>query len=236
MKSVLLSDATREGTFINDPYIQKNKTKSLLCLPLLNQSKLVGVLYLENQLAAGAFTPERLQVLNLLSTQAAIAIENAKLYSKLRASESRMTQFLDAIPVGIGIIDATGRPYYANQQGIQLMGKGIDPSVPPDQTAEVYQFYVTGTDQIYPTETMPIIRALSGERTTVDDIEIRQNNATIPMEAWGTPVFDEQGNVAYAIAAFQDITERKQGERLLADYNQNVGATGHRTNGSITAK
>ncbi|WP_334792005.1 AAA family ATPase [Nostoc sp.] len=219
---VILNDATREGNFINEPYIQHNQTQSILCLPLLNQSKLVGTLYLENKLAAGAFTPERSQVLNLLSTQAAIAIENAKLYSKLRASESQMTQFLEAIPVGIGIIDATGRPYYVNQRGIELMGKGVDPAATPEQLSETYQFYVTGTDQIYPSERLPIIRALSGECTRVDDIDIRQNNATIPSEAWGTPVFDEQGNVVYAIAAFQDITERKQAEHLLANYNRTL--------------
>ncbi|MEH1934230.1 MAG: AAA family ATPase [Nostoc sp.] len=237
-ESVILNDATREGNFINEPYIQQNQTQSILCLPLLNQGKLVGVLYLENKLAAGAFTPERVsvrasvpealgdatrtQVLNLLSTQAAIAIENAKLYSKLRASESQMTQFLEAIPVGIGIIDATGRPYYVNQRGIELMGKGVDPAATPEQLSEIYQFYVTGTDQIYPSEKLPIIRALSGERTRTDDIDIRQNNATIPSEAWGTPVFDEQGNVIYAIAAFQDITERKQTEHLLANYNRTL--------------
>jgi len=219
---VLLNDATREGHFIHDPYIQNHQTQSLLCLPLLNQSKLVGVLYLENQLAAGVFTPDRTQVLNLLSTQAAIAIENAKLYSKLRASESQMTQFLEAIPVGIGIVDAMGRPYYVNQRGIELMGKGVDPAATPEQLPEVYQFYVTGTDQIYPFERLPIIRALSGESTRVDDVEIHQNNAIIPVEGWGTPVFDEQGKVAYAIVAFQDITERKQAEKLLADYNQTL--------------
>ncbi|MBD2247853.1 AAA family ATPase, partial [Nostoc sp. FACHB-888] len=229
-ESVILNDATREGNFINEPYIQQNQTKSLLCLPLLNQSKLVGVLYLENRLVTRAFTAERVsfgdatrtQLLSLLSTQAAIAIENAKLYSKLRTSESQMAQFLEAIPVGIGIVDAAGRPYYANQQGIQLMGRGIDPSVPPNQIAEVYQFYVTGTNQIYPTERLPAIRALSGERTKIDDVDIRQNNATIPIEVWGTPVFDEQGNVVYGIVAFQDITERKKAERLLADYNRTL--------------
>jgi len=221
-ESVILSDATREGNFISDPYIQQNQTRSLFCLPLLNQSKLVGVLYLENQLAVGAFTPERSQLLSLLSTQAAIAIENAKLYSKLRASESQMAQFLEAIPVGIGIIDAMGRPHYVNQRGIELMGKGVDPAAAPEQLSEVYQFYVTGTDQIYPSENLPIIRALSGECTRVDDIDIRQNNAIIPCETWGTPVFDEQGNVVYGIVAFQDITERKQAERLLADYNRTL--------------
>ncbi|MBD2078203.1 AAA family ATPase, partial [Phormidium sp. FACHB-592] len=119
---VILNDATREGKFINDPYLQRHEAKSVLCLPLLNQSKLVGVLYLENQLATGAFTPERAQLLNLLSTQAAIAIENAKLYSKLRGSESQIAQFLEAVPVGIGVLDAVGRPYYVNQRGIQLLG------------------------------------------------------------------------------------------------------------------
>ncbi len=221
-ESVILNDATREGNFINEPYIQHNQTQSILCLPLLNQAKFVGVLYLENQLAAGAFTADRSQVLNFLSTQAAIAIENARLYSKLRESESRMAQLLDAIPVAIAIVDASGRPYYANQRRIQLLGRGIDPSVMADQFAEVYQFYRVGTDQKYPSDQLPIVRALNGERTTVDDMEIRQNNATIPVEVWGTPVFDEQGNVAYAIVAFQDITERRQAEQFLADYNRTL--------------
>ncbi len=219
---VILNDVTHEGNFIHEPYIQHNQPRSLLCLPLLNQSKLVGVLYLENQLATGAFTPERSQVMNLLSTQAAISIENAKLYSKLRTSESRMAQFLEAVPVGIGIVDAVGRPYYANQRGIELMGQGIDPAVPPHQIAEVYQLYLAGTDQKYPTENLPVMRALSGDCTTVDNIEIHQNNATTPIEVWGTPIFDEQGKVAYAIVAFQDITERKQAEHLLADYNRTL--------------
>ncbi|WP_250124920.1 AAA family ATPase [Chroococcidiopsis sp. CCMEE 29] len=221
-ETVILNDATREGNFINEPYIQHHQTQSLLCLPLLNQDKLVGVLYLENQVATGAFTPARSQVLHLLSTQAAIAIENARLYSRLRASESRMTQFLEAVPVGIAVMDASGRPCCFNQRAIQLVGKGTDPSVTLEQLAEAYQLYRAGTDQQYPTEELPIIQALSGERTTVNDLEIHQNSAIIPVEVWGTPIFDEQGNVAYALAAFQDITERRQAEQLLADYNRTL--------------
>jgi PAS domain S-box-containing protein len=219
---IILNDATREGNFISEPYIQHNQPQSLLCLPLLNQTKLVGVLYLENKLVTGLFTPDRCQILYLLSTQAAIAIANAKLYSKLRASESQMTQFLEAVQVGIGVLDATGRPYYVNKRGIQLLGKGLDPSIMPEHIAENYQVYLAGTDQKYPTERMPSIRALSGERTRIDDIEIHQNDKIIPVEAWGTPIFDELGNVAYSITAFQDITERKQTEQLLANYNRTL--------------
>jgi PAS domain S-box-containing protein len=221
-ESAILNDATREGNFINDPYIQHHQTQSILCMPMLNQGKLVGVLYLENQLATGAFTPERSQVLNLLSTQAAISIANAKLYAKLRASESKMAQFLEAVPVAIVVVDVTGRLYYFNQRATQLLGKGIDPAVTSKQISEVYQLYLEGTNREYPTEQLPGIRALSGERTRIDDVEIHQNNATIPVEVWGTPVFDEQGTVAYAIAAFQDITERKQTEHLLANYNRTL--------------
>jgi PAS domain S-box-containing protein len=221
-QSVILDNATLEGPFIHDPYIQNNQTRSLLCLPLLNQSKLVGVLYLENQLAAGAFTPERSQLLNLLSTQAAIAIENAKLYSEIRTNKSQMAQFLEAIPAGISILDAAGHPYYINQRGVQLVGKEADPTVTLDQLAEVYQVYVAGTEQPYPNEKMPIVRALNGERSRVDDVEIFHSNQRILLEVWGTPVFDEQEKVAYAIVAFQDITERKQAEKLLANYNQTL--------------
>ncbi|MGJ3250603.1 MAG: PAS domain S-box protein [Elainellaceae cyanobacterium] len=219
LKPVTLNDATREGAFINEPYIQQNQPQSVFCLPLLNQAKLVGVLYLENRLAAGVFTPERSQVLQLLSTQAAIAIENANLYSELQAKESKITQFLEAIPVGIGIVDATGRPYYTNQCSNQLTGQETDTSIAPEQISEAYQLYVAGTDKIYPAESLPIVRALKGECIRTEDIEIHRDHATILLEARGTPVFDQQGNITHAIATFQDITERKQAEKLLADYN-----------------
>lgn len=82
-KNVVLKDATSETIFNLDSYIITQKPKSILCTPILHQGKLISILYLENNLTTGAFTPERLEVLQLLSSQAAISIENARLYHDL---------------------------------------------------------------------------------------------------------------------------------------------------------
>jgi len=80
-ENVVLHDATQEGTYQRDAYIIKHQIKSVLCAPLLNQGQFTGILYLENNLTTGAFTPERLEVLSLLSSQIAISIENSLLYN-----------------------------------------------------------------------------------------------------------------------------------------------------------
>jgi two-component system, NarL family, sensor kinase len=82
-ETLVCDDAVSESPFATDPYIQKQQTRSLLCLPILNQSQLIGILYLENNLNARVFTNDRLQVLNLLMAQAAISLENARLYEQL---------------------------------------------------------------------------------------------------------------------------------------------------------
>lgn len=82
-ENVVLHDATQDGNFTSDASIVKHIPKSVLCVPLLNQGELTGILYLENNLTTGAFTPERIKVLNLLSSQIAISIENSLLYQNL---------------------------------------------------------------------------------------------------------------------------------------------------------
>ncbi|MEH2091852.1 PAS domain-containing protein [Nostoc sp.] len=160
---------------------------------------------------------------NQMAQQLQIAFAKMQsLNQTLAQSETRLQKILESVPVGIVVMDATGRPYYANQKAIKLLGKGVLPSVTPEQIAEVYQLYVAGTDRPYPTEQLMIRRALNGEQGSVDDIEIHQGNRIIPIESWGTPIFDESGNILYAIAAFQDITERKQAEKLLAEYNRTL--------------
>ncbi|HAX85163.1 MAG TPA: hypothetical protein DCY91_02615 [Cyanobacteria bacterium UBA11370] len=91
---VVLNDAIREGQFTTDPYIQENQPKSILCAPLINQGKLSGIVYLENNLITGAFTPDRLELLNLLSVQAAISIENARFYRNLEALNKAYERFI----------------------------------------------------------------------------------------------------------------------------------------------
>lgn len=82
-ESVVLSDAQTPGPFLQDPYISTAQPRSVLCTPLLNQGRLSGILYLENNLTTGAFTPERVELLQILSAQAAISIENSRLYAQL---------------------------------------------------------------------------------------------------------------------------------------------------------
>ncbi len=221
-ESVVLNDAAREGKFTHDPYILETKPKSVLCAPLINQGQLISIVYLENNLTTAAFTSDRLKVLKLLSSQAAISIENAKLYSELRESESKLAQFLEAIPVGLAVIDASGKPYYTNRVAQQLLGKGVVSSATAEQIAEVYQNYIAGTDRQYPNNQLPIIRALRGENATADDIEIHHADKIIPIESWGTPIYDEKGKITYAIVAFQDVTERKKAEAERLKFTEKL--------------
>ncbi len=92
---VVLSNAVKDGRFTTDNYINERQIKSLLCTPIINGGKLLGILYLENNLTSGAFTPDRLEVLRLLSSQAAISLENALLYASVEQKVRERTQELN---------------------------------------------------------------------------------------------------------------------------------------------
>ena len=79
-KNVILSNAVKEGRFMNDPYIMRTGSKSILCIPIKSKGTLSGILYMENNLTDNAFTPERIEPLRIISSQAAISIENARLF------------------------------------------------------------------------------------------------------------------------------------------------------------
>ena len=91
-ESVILDDASAQNLFSEDEYVRQRRPRSVLCLPLVKQAKLMGVLYLENNLAPRVFTPARLAVLELLASQAAISLENARLYADLRRRTSSASE------------------------------------------------------------------------------------------------------------------------------------------------
>jgi signal transduction histidine kinase len=88
-ESVILDDASRPNLFSDDNYLRGRQTKSILCLPLIKQGRLTGLIYLENTLASGAFTADRSAVLELMAAQAAISLENTRLYSDLQEREAK---------------------------------------------------------------------------------------------------------------------------------------------------
>ncbi|MEG4468689.1 AAA family ATPase [Microcoleus sp. AT9_B5] len=91
-QTVMLVDATVEPTLANDPYIIRQRPYSILCSPIVHQGKFRGILYLENNLAKGAFTSDRVELLNLLCTQAAISLENARLYEQSQTYAQQLEQ------------------------------------------------------------------------------------------------------------------------------------------------
>ncbi|MBD2066948.1 AAA family ATPase, partial [Leptolyngbya sp. FACHB-671] len=126
-ETLVFDDAVSEPSFLTDPHIQHQQTRSLLCMPILKQSQLIGILYLENNLSTEVFTRDRLQVLKLLMAQAAISLENARLYEQLanytetlerkveertqslQASEAELRALVSAIPDPLFVLTAEGR-------------------------------------------------------------------------------------------------------------------------------
>ncbi|GAA6617481.1 AAA-like domain-containing protein [Scytonema sp. NUACC26] len=160
----------------------------------------------------------------LLTRLQAEVVERQRAEVALRESEGRLAQFLEAVAVGIFVIDVNGQPYYANQTAQRILGKGIETTtkISHAQLAQIYNAYLVGTEQLYPKEQQPIIRALNGETITVDDLEIRQSDKIIPLEVVATPIYNEKGEIVYAIAAFADITQRQQAEAERARFTQEL--------------
>jgi PAS domain S-box-containing protein len=121
-ESVILDDALAQNPFTADEYLCQKHARSVLCLPLVKQAKLIGVLYLENNLASHVFTPARISVLELLASQAAISLENARLYNDLQEREARIRRLVDSNIIGILIWDVQGRIIEANQAFLDIVG------------------------------------------------------------------------------------------------------------------
>ena len=122
-ETVILDDASvQENPFSADPYFLQHETRSIFCLPLINQRKLIGILYLENNLASRVFTPSRIGVLRVLASQAAISLEKSRLYSDLKVREAKIRRLIEANVIGICFWNFDGYITEANDAFLGIVG------------------------------------------------------------------------------------------------------------------
>lgn len=123
---VLIDDASASSDFSGDGYVSRTRARSVLCLPLIRQGRTIALLYLENNLSAGVFTAQRVAVLNLLSSEAATALENSILYGELQTREFKIRRLVDANIVGIFFWDLDGEILDANDAFLEIIGYDRD--------------------------------------------------------------------------------------------------------------
>ena len=207
-ESVTLDDAAAPTVFAADAYVQQQRPRSVLCFPLVKQAKLVGALYLENNLTPRAFTSDRIAVLELLASQAAISLENARLYRDLEQREAKIRRLVDANIIGIYLWELEGRIIEANDTFLRMVGYDREDLVsgrvrwtdltPPewrDRSARnVEQVKMTGSLQPHEKELF------------------RKDGSRVPV-LLGSAAFDEQRD--QGVAFVLDLTERKRGEEAL---------------------
>ncbi|MGA8708416.1 MAG: ATP-binding protein, partial [Steroidobacteraceae bacterium] len=218
-ESVILDDALGPNPFSADPYLRQHYARSVLCLPLINQAKLIGVLYLENNLAPRIFAPGRITILKLLASQAAISLENSRLYHDLADREGKIRRLVDANIIGIFIADREGRVLEANDAFLGILGFDREDLVlgraswleltPPewrehDERAQA-KLDSVGTFEPYEKE------------------YFRKDGSRIPVLIGGA-LFEEDSN--QGVAFVLDLTERKRVEAALSQA-QRLSRTGH---------
>ena len=145
---MILDDASQRNMFSADDYLIQNKPVSVLCLPVLRQAKLIGMLYLENNLVKGAFTPDRIAVLEVLAAQAAISLDNSRLYAALRESQRLLQSIIDNSAAVIYVKDLGGRYLLINRRYEELFhvkrqdiaGK-TDYDIFPRELADAYRAF-----------------------------------------------------------------------------------------------
>ena len=142
----------------------------------------------------------------------------------LLASEQRLSTYLDALPFSILVHDAKLKPLYVNAAIRQTSG-----DLPPGWFDEPYEVWVrgfpvsiSGSDQPYPIEQLPLMRAARGETVHVDNVGMPGPQGQVTLEAWAVPLFDNQGQVSAIVSAFQDITARRAVETELLNYRETL--------------
>jgi PAS domain S-box-containing protein len=209
-KIVIVDDALAQPPFCADPYICHHQARSILCVPLINQAKLIGVLYLENNLSSRAFAPTRIAVLKLVASQAAISLENARLYRDLKEREARIRRLVDSNIIGIFIWDFEGQVLEANEAFLHMVGHDRE---------ELVAGRIRWTDLTPPDWRDRDARWIQEHKTTgslqpFEKEYFRKDGSRIPVLI-GVATFEEGAN--QGVAFVLDLTERKCAEEALRE-------------------
>jgi PAS domain S-box-containing protein len=205
-ENVILDDASASNPFSADPYVRERRARSVLCLPLVKQGRLVALLYLENSLAPNVFTPARTAVLRVLASQAAMALENSRLYRELQEREAKIRRLVDANIVGVLISNLDGRVIEANNAYLDMVGCTHDDLVSgrvkwmdltPPEWMEVSQ---RGLEQLRATGTMDL----------VEKEYLLKDGSRVPILIAAALITPTQ-----AVAFVVDLRERKAAEEAL---------------------
>jgi PAS domain S-box-containing protein len=204
-ESVILDDAAAQPAFAADPYLRQRQVRSILCLPLITQAKLIGVLYLENNLTPRAFAPASSAVLKLLASQAAIALEIAHLYRDLEQREAKIRRLVDANIIGIYLWEIEGRIVEANDTFLRMVGCNRE---------DLVAGRVRWTDLTPPEWRDRDARAveevkMTGRMQPGEKEYFRKDGSRVPVLI-GSAAFDEQRDEGVAFVL--DLTERKRAE------------------------
>jgi PAS domain S-box-containing protein len=149
----------------------------------------------------------------------------------LRDSETLLSQFMENLPIGVMVVDTQLRPRFANNAAVDIVGT----SVLVDLGEEPLPLFRTRDQGVYPEARRPLNRALRGESATIDDAAVQVEGRFAPIQVSAAPIYDASGRIAYAIAAFSDITERRRTEEALRGAKEAAEAA-NRTKSEFLAR
>ncbi|MGY3149638.1 PAS domain S-box-containing protein [Bradyrhizobium sp. USDA 3397] len=208
-EAVILDDASSsQNPFNADPYIVARRARSILCLPLINQRKLIGVLYIENNLTPRAFTPARISMLKVLASQAAISLENTRLYRDLADREGKIRRLVDANIIGIFVADREGRIVEANDAFLRILGYDRE---------DLVSGRVRWTE-LSPPEWHERDMRTQAELNSIGSVQpfekeyFRKDGSRVPVLI-GAALFERGGNEGVAFVL--DLSERKRAEEAV---------------------